>query len=91
MSDALYCPGCGGVECCDDDCPAALAALSHARLRQKIERLVKMFKDEERIFNQHACDTSPDSDEHWYYKVEARVWAECADELERVLKEAGDE
>jgi len=52
---------------------------------EKLEALVKTFRAEERIFNQHACDTSPDGDEHWYYKVESRVWGQAADELQKAI------
>jgi hypothetical protein len=48
--------------------------------------LVDTFRKEERIFYKHASDTSPEGDEHWYYKVEARVWGQAADELEKALR-----
>ena len=63
---------------------AAQAVWQHI-IREKLEALVKTFRSKERIFNQHACDTNPDGDEHWYYKVEARVWGQAADKLQKAI------
>jgi len=42
VRDALFCPECGGIECCDDECARAKRQIAQykRREREKAERAV---------------------------------------------------
>ena len=74
MSDALYCPECGGVECCDDDCKLARNRFRYERRKRKraAERaVIEAARKHKQREDTEQSDGTWSTDWNIYYAVEA--------------------